>query len=230
MAASRKGGAAGGQQPGLREMALECLAHRGSVRRAVSTRSPASSDGAKCCLDAAHLAGCTGSCAVGRPLRPPGDAADVELVGGVAAGSSSALADLYDRWGRRAYSLARRVCADEALAEDVVQEVFVALWRDPGRFDPARGSFGTWLLTLVHHKAVDAVRRESAAHRRGERVEAGLATAASTGEPIVGGADQAALDAVEAGQVRDALAKLSWRSAKRWRWPTTAATRSARSR
>jgi RNA polymerase sigma factor (sigma-70 family) len=137
--------------------------------------------------------------------RPSGDLADAELVRGVAAGSSAALADLYDRWGKRAYSLARRVCADEGLAEDVVQEAFVAVWRDPGRFDAARGSFGTWLLTLVHHKAVDAVRRESAARRRGERVE----DDPTTGRSIAPGADQAAIDAVAAGQVRDALAQLS---------------------
>lgn len=137
--------------------------------------------------------------------RPPCDCADEELVRDVAAGSPSALAGLYDRWGKQAYSLARRVCADEGLAEDVVQEAFVAVWRGSGRFDPARGSFGTWLLTLVHHKAVDAVRRESADRRRGERVEDDPATASSLGP----GADQAALEAVAAGQVREALAQLS---------------------
>jgi RNA polymerase sigma-70 factor (ECF subfamily) len=139
--------------------------------------------------------------------HPPGAPVDEELVRGVAAGSSSALAELYDRWGRQAYSLARRICADEGLAEDVVQEAFVAVWRDPGRFDAARGGFGTWLLTMVHHKAVDAVRRESAARRRGERIEDDptTGTRAATGP----GADQAALDAVAAGQVRDALAQLA---------------------
>ena len=141
-----------------------------------------------------------------RPPHPPSDPADEELVGALAAGSSAALADLYDRWGRRAYSLARRICADEALAEDVVQEAFMAVWRDPGRFDAARGSFGTWLLTVVHHRAVDTVRRESAAHRRGERVQDDP-TAESASGP---GADQGALDAVAAGQVRDALAQLSF--------------------
>jgi RNA polymerase sigma-70 factor (ECF subfamily) len=97
------------------------------------------------------------------------------------------------------------VCADEGLAEDVVQEVFIAFWREPGRFDPSRGAFGSWLLTLVHHKAVDAVRRESAIRRR-------TVPAAEDGEEwsaIPGpGADQAALGAVVAGQVRDALGRL----------------------
>jgi RNA polymerase sigma-70 factor (ECF subfamily) len=142
-----------------------------------------------------------GGSAAARAPAPACDPADEELARGLAEGSSSALAGLYDRWGGRAYSLARRVCADAGLAEDVVQEAFLAVWRDPGRFDPQRGSFGTWLLTLVHHKAVDAVRRESAARRREERAEDGPAAGA--------GVDQAALDAVAAGQVRDALGQLS---------------------
>jgi RNA polymerase sigma-70 factor (ECF subfamily) len=146
-----------------------------------------------------------GGSAAARAPAPACDPADEELARGLAEGSSSALAGLYDRWGGRAYSLARRVCADAGLAEDVVQEAFLAVWRDPGRFDPQRGSFGTWLLTLVHHKAVDAVRRESAARRREERAEDGPGAAAAAGA----GVDQAALDAVAAGRVRDALGQLS---------------------
>jgi RNA polymerase sigma-70 factor (ECF subfamily) len=133
------------------------------------------------------------------------DRPDEELVQGVVAGAHSALAALYDRYGRRAYSLARRICGDDGLAEDVVQEAFLAFWREPGRFDAGRGGFGTWILTLVHHKAVDSVRRESAIRRR-------TVPAAEDGQewstPPGPGADHGALLAVEAGQVRDALGDL----------------------
>ena len=135
----------------------------------------------------------------------PRDPADDLVVRRIVDGDQAALGELYDRYGRPAYSLARRICADDGIAEDVVQEVFLAFWRDPRRYDPARGAFGTWLLTLVHHKSVDAVRRESAIRRR-------TVPAAEDGEewsaPPGPGADQAALGAVVAGQVRDALGQL----------------------
>jgi DNA-directed RNA polymerase specialized sigma24 family protein len=86
------------------------------------------------------------------------DTADEQLARRIADGDQTALGDLYDRYGRPAYSLARRICADDGIAEDVVQEAFLAVWRAPQRFDAARGTFGSWLLTLVHHKSVDAVR------------------------------------------------------------------------
>ncbi|MCE3555337.1 sigma-70 family RNA polymerase sigma factor [Pseudonocardia sp. RS11V-5] len=122
----------------------------------------------------------------------------------MAEGDERALAEVYDRYGRPAWSLARRICADDGLAEDVVQEVFLTLWRDPARFDAGRGAFVTWLLTLVHHKAVDAVRREATARRRTVPVE----DVEDAPMPAGPGADHEALGAVVAGQVRDALGGL----------------------
>lgn len=112
---------------------------------------------------------------------------------------------IYDRYCRPAFSLARRICADEGIAEDVVQEVFLTLWREPSRYDTTRGMFATWLLTLVHHKAVDAVRRESAVRRR---TVPGSEDGEDWSVPPGPGADQAALGSVLAGQVRDALGRL----------------------
>jgi RNA polymerase sigma factor (sigma-70 family) len=71
-----------------------------------------------------------------------------------------------DSYTGRALALARRIVVDPQLAEDVVQEAFLAYWRNPAAFDASRGAFGSWLLALVHHKAVDAVRREMSQRRR----------------------------------------------------------------
>ena len=73
--------------------------------------------------------------------------------------------ELYDRVGGTAYGLAYRVLRDEALAEDAVQEAFLGLWRSAGSFIPERAKASTWILTLVHRRAVDLVRREQPAHR-----------------------------------------------------------------
>lgn len=131
-----------------------------------------------------------------------GGPSDAELVQRLGDADGAALSQLYQRFVRPCYSLACRICADGGLAEEVVQEVFLTLWRDPCRFDPSRGGFATWLLTLIHHRAVDAVRRESTIRRR-------MMAAPEAGEnwppTPVPGADQAAMARVAAGQVRAAL-------------------------
>jgi RNA polymerase sigma factor (sigma-70 family) len=85
---------------------------------------------------------------------------DGQLVELVAQKDAGALEALYDRYGRAAYSLARRILTEETLAQDVVQEVFLSLWRDARRFDAGRGTVATYLLSMTHHRAVDVVRRE----------------------------------------------------------------------
>ncbi|MEX0750769.1 MAG: sigma-70 family RNA polymerase sigma factor [Dehalococcoidia bacterium] len=79
----------------------------------------------------------------------------------VQSGDDGALAALYDRYGGIAYGLAYRIAGDAGMAEDAVQEAFVSMWRQAPRFDPERGQVRSWLLTIVHHKAIDLVRRRS---------------------------------------------------------------------
>jgi RNA polymerase sigma-70 factor (ECF subfamily) len=85
---------------------------------------------------------------------------DEALVALVARGEEGALAELYDRVGRIAYGLALRVLRDERLAEDAVQEAFLQVWRSAATFRAERAKASTWILTLVHRRAVDLVRRE----------------------------------------------------------------------
>jgi RNA polymerase sigma factor (sigma-70 family) len=106
------------------------------------------------------------SAAVMRSFAHLSDEAVVALV---ARSDQSALAELYDRFGRVAYGLALRILRDEKLAEDAVQEGFLAAWRNADRFMPERAKASTWLLTIVHRRAVDLVRREN--RRRSELLE-----------------------------------------------------------
>jgi RNA polymerase sigma-70 factor, ECF subfamily len=94
---------------------------------------------------------------------------DEALVALAARAEESALAELYDRYGRIAYGLALRVLRDPALAEDAVQEAFLTLWRTAATFVPERAKASSWILTLVHRRSVDLVRREE--RRRAEPLE-----------------------------------------------------------
>jgi RNA polymerase sigma-70 factor (ECF subfamily) len=85
---------------------------------------------------------------------------DEALVALVARGDEDALAELYDRVSRIAYGLALRVLRDERHAEDAVQEAFLQVWRSAASFRAERAKASTWILTLVHRRAVDLVRRE----------------------------------------------------------------------
>jgi len=76
----------------------------------------------------------------------------------MASGEQAALGELYDRFARVAYGLALRIVCDHGLAEDVVQEAFLSVWRAAGRFDRRQGSARSWLLMLVHRRALDLVR------------------------------------------------------------------------
>ena len=84
---------------------------------------------------------------------------DAALVAAIRAGDEHALAQLYDRYSPVVYSVALRVLGDTGAAEDVLQEVFLQLWRNPGVFDSNRGSLGAWLAVIARNRAIDGLRR-----------------------------------------------------------------------
>jgi RNA polymerase sigma-70 factor (ECF subfamily) len=124
---------------------------------------------------------------------------DEALVLLAARSEEPALAELYDRYGRIAYGLALRVVRDPLLAEDAVQEAFLAVWRTASRFVPERGKASTWILTLVHRRAVDAVRREQ--RRRADSLD-------RAPEPIVDGVEENAWLRLQRERVQWALRHL----------------------
>ncbi len=94
---------------------------------------------------------------------------DEALLALASRGDEQSLGELYDRYGRVAYGLALRILRDRGLAEDAVQEAFLAVWRSAGGFLAEQGKASTWILTLVHRRAVDLVRREE--RRRAEPLD-----------------------------------------------------------
>ena len=93
-------------------------------------------------------------------------AEDIALFARIVDRDEAAVEALYARYSRPLYSLAYRVTGAERFAQDVVQEVFIAVWKDAARFDPTRGAVGPWLFSLARHKAIDLVRREANVRKR----------------------------------------------------------------
>jgi RNA polymerase sigma-70 factor, ECF subfamily len=91
-----------------------------------------------------------------------GTLADEDLMALVRDDDARAFVVIFDRHGGQAFSLAYRMCGRRAMAEDIVQEAFVSLWRSGARYDRARGSVRSWVLSAVHNRAIDAFRHESA--------------------------------------------------------------------
>jgi RNA polymerase sigma factor (sigma-70 family) len=114
-----------------------------------------------------------------------GEARDRDLVRRVALGDEGAFRALFRRYGPVAMSLARRVVRQPFLAEEIVQEAFLAVWRNPDGYDDERGSVRSWLMGLVHHRAVDTVRREESQRRRAQEAGAESGVADDPAEAVV---------------------------------------------
>ena len=126
---------------------------------------------------------------------------DAELIAGVTAREEGALAEVYRRHGGPVFGLAKRLLRDPELANEIVQEVMLRLWNDPGKFDADRGSLRSYLLSHTHGRSVDLIRSESARRIREERdarlnVESGLSLEEQVWEMALG------------EHVRDALSTL----------------------
>lgn len=130
------------------------------------------------------------------------DASDPALVLAIARYQQAALAEAYRRHAGAVFGLARRLLNQQALAEEVVQEVFLRLWNQPDRFDPDRGTLRSFLLATAHGRSVDVLRSEGARRQREEREARKTATA---GYDV----DHEVWDMALASHVRDALGALS---------------------
>lgn len=125
-------------------------------------------------------------------------ARDRQLVRRIEGGDEEAFRSLFATYAPSAMALAVRVVRQSQLAEEIVQEAFLTLWRNPGVFDERRGSVKAWLMTMVHHRAVDVVRREESQRRRSD--EALVRLREETEDPT-----DAVVEAVAAPAERDAV-------------------------
>ena len=133
------------------------------------------------------------------PARNLAHHSDEALLALCSRADENALGELYDRYGRVAYGLALRIVRDRSLAEDAVQEGFLAVWRSAGAFLAEQGKPSTWILTLVHRRAVDIVRREE--RRRADPL-------GDTDEPSGEATDEEAWLRAQRQVVQEALRKL----------------------
>ena len=126
-------------------------------------------------------------------VRSLEDARDRDLVRRVIAKDEEAFRSLFRRYAPMAKALALRVVRQSFVAEEIVQEAFLALWRNPGAFREDRGSFRAWMLSTVHHRAVDAVRREEAWRRRSREQDPDAMVTEDVGATVAEELDQAAM-------------------------------------
>ncbi len=144
----------------------------------------------------------------GQPTTAPGGAAATasdlaELLRRSARGDEEAFAALYDATSRRVFGLVLRIVRDHAMSEEVTQEVYLDVWRTSSRFDAAKGSALSWLMTIAHRAAVDRVRSSEASRRRDD------AHAVATREVEFDQTAESAQTSLEGQRVRRALATLT---------------------
>jgi RNA polymerase sigma-70 factor (ECF subfamily) len=125
-----------------------------------------------------------------------------ELVAALRRREPRAMEVLYDRFGRQAFGLAYRIMGDGPSAEDVVQEAFLTLWRQAERIDPTRGKVGSFLMTMVHHKAIDALRAKQG--RTARQISIDLAEVEKVGSDVA----ERVIQSLSRDEIRKALANI----------------------
>jgi RNA polymerase sigma-70 factor, ECF subfamily len=138
-----------------------------------------------------------------QPRTDPLTLADEDLMARVSEGDAQAFEVIFDRHADAAFSLAYRMCGRRSMAEDVVQDAFLSLWRSGARYDRTRGSVRSWVLRVVHNRAIDAFRRETVRSSRDVQDE-GVAERIASAERTETEAERHD----EAQQVRSALGEL----------------------
>ena len=136
-------------------------------------------------------------------VPPSGSSTDEDLLVAAGRGDQSAIGQLYDRFSGQMYGLAMRITQDATLAQDVVQESFVGIWRNAARFDATRASARTWIMAIAHNRAIDAIRRRKPAQ---ELPDPELPPPAALTSPDIWGEVAGRMDA---DQVRAAVMTLS---------------------
>ena len=136
-----------------------------------------------------------------------GPLSDATLGDRLASADINALAQVFDRYNAAVQAVAYRVTNDRSFAEDVAQEVFVSLWKNPAAYKPERGSIGTWLMAAAHNKAVDLVRHEES-HKRRRAEVAARAEQQLREEKVAEPVEDMASERWQAERVRSALADL----------------------
>ena len=147
-----------------------------------------------------------GGTVAGKPHGPEAAALEALLIERIARGDERALAELYDRYARILFSLIARILRDPRDAEDVLQDVFLQVWRIADRFDPARGNAYRWLVTLARSRSIDRTRSKSFSHPR--RAEVSLETTETATEPLAPSQLDAVLMLERGDIVRRALASI----------------------
>ena len=135
----------------------------------------------------------------------PNDPSDEALLHAIAGGAVWAMDSLYQRYSRILYSLAYRMVADHQIAEDLLQDAFLSVWRRSTSFSPQAGAARSWLISIIHHRAIDHLRR---VRRRSSMQEAPLEELEFDETAAVADAWDEAWRSVQSSQVRAALMKI----------------------